>query len=305
MSDWWEWEARPRRAAKDGIKARSTRGEIGESWWSARFIAALREVADDSRLTRGRSYARSGQVMDLRVEAGTVSARVQGSAARPYAVRLHLAPFGDAEWARAEEALAGQALFLAALLSGEMPRDVEQAFAAAELSLFPTRRGDLRSECSCPDPANPCKHVAATYYILAEAFDIDPFLVLRWRGRARDDLLARLRELRASPVDAEPAEADADSQPAGEEAEHASPPSASGAPRDFWSAGPELAELAFSPRAAAIADAVPRQLGPLPPEAGGPVADAALFAAYATFTRAAERRAFTAPPGDPAADAPR
>ena len=302
MSDWWEWEQRPRRAAKDGIKARSTRGEIGESWWSARFIAALHEVADASRLTRGRSYARSGQVMDLRVETGTVSARVQGSAARPYAVRLHLAPFTDAEWARAEEALAGQALFLAALLAGEMPRDVEQAFAAAGLSLFPTRRKDLRSECNCPDPANPCKHVAATYYILAEAFDVDPFLVLRWRGRARDDLLAHLRALRVSPADADAdtAAADADPEPAGEEGEEASPPSAAVIPADFWRAGPELAELAFSPRAAAIADAVPRQLGPLPPEAGGPVTDAALFAAYAAFTRAAERRAFTAPPADPA-----
>ncbi|HEX6912881.1 MAG TPA: hypothetical protein VF142_20905, partial [Longimicrobium sp.] len=81
MSDWREWEHGPRRPAKDGIRARSTRGEIGETWWSQRFIAALREVADASRLTRGRSYARSGQVMDLRVEPGAVTARVQGSRA--------------------------------------------------------------------------------------------------------------------------------------------------------------------------------------------------------------------------------
>ena len=60
MSDWRDWETGPRRAAKDGIKARSTRGEIGETWWSQRFIAALKEVADASRLSRGRSYARSG-----------------------------------------------------------------------------------------------------------------------------------------------------------------------------------------------------------------------------------------------------
>lgn len=285
MSDWW-YEHRPRRAARDGIRARSTRGEIGETWWSQRFIAALREVADASRLTRGRSYARSGQVMDLRVRPGAVTARVQGSRPRPYDVGIRLTPFTDEEWARAEAALAGEALFLAALLAGEMPRDVERAFAAAGLSLFPSRPEELRSDCSCPDWANPCKHVAATYYILAEAFDADPFLVLCWRGRPRDDLLSRLRELRASQPEEEEEE-DADVGPREEAA--AEPP----APADFWRAGAELWSLAFSPRAAEVANAVPRQLGPLPPEAGGPEADRALAEAYAAFTRAAEERAFS------------
>lgn len=284
MSDWWEYEHRPRRAAKDGIKARSTRGEIGETWWSKRFIEALREVADASRLTRGRSYARSGQVMDLRVEPGVVTAKVQGSAARPYRVSIHLTPFKDHEWARAEEALADQAIFLAALLAGEMPRDVEQAFAAAGLSLFPSRAEELRSDCSCPDWANPCKHVAATYYILAEAFDTDPFLVLCWRGRPREDLLARLRELRASRVE--------DAEPVDTAPEAAQPAAPEAHPADFWRAGGEMASLTFSPHAPAVPDAVLRQLGPLPPEAGGQEADRALAEAYAAFTRAAEARAF-------------
>lgn len=297
MSDFWEFGG-PRLPAKDGIKARSTRGEIGETWWSQRFIAALREVADPGRLTRGRSYARSGQVMDLRVEPGAVTAKVQGSYPRPYDVRIALAPFTDAEWARVEEAMAGQALFLAALLAGEMPRDVEQAFSAAGLSLFPTKAKDLRTECSCPDATNPCKHVAATYYILAEAFDADPFLVLRWRGRAREDLLAHLRALRDAQPAGEDASADVDADlpgsPSADDAVDAAP--------DFWRAGAELSSLAFAPRAAAVPDAVLRQLGPLPPDAGGPVADAAFFAAYAAFTRAAERRAFAGAPAEPRAN---
>jgi uncharacterized Zn finger protein len=284
MSDWSEFG--PRRAAKDGIRARSTRGEIGETWWSRRFIEALKEVADASRLSRGRSYARSGQVMELRVEPGSVTAKVQGSAARPYAVKIHLTPFKDHEWARVEEALADQAIFLAALLAGEMPKDVEQAFETAGLSLFPSRPEELRSDCSCPDWMNPCKHVAATYYILAEAFDTDPFLVLTWRGRTRDDLLARLRELRASRPEEEAAE------PVAEEPEETPPVASEPAAADFWRAGTEMASLAFSPRAPAVPDAVLRQLGPLPPDAGGPDADRALAEAYAAFTAAAERRAF-------------
>lgn len=295
MSDWRDWEfGGPRLPAKDGIRARSERGEIGETWWSQRFIDALKQIADAGRLTRGRSYARSGQVMDLRVEPGAVTARVQGSRPTPYMVSIRLAPFTAAEWARAEEALAGQALFLAALLAGEMPRDVEQAFAAAGLTLFPTRAAELRSECSCPDATNPCKHIAATYYILAEAFDTDPFLVLQWRGRTRDDLLSRLRELRASQLPDElPVDAGAP--------EEAPPPAEEFAPADFWRAGAEMASLVFSPRAPAVPDAVPRQLGPLSPDAGGPDADRALAAAYAAFTRAAERRAFGGA-GEPAGE---
>lgn len=284
MSDWWEFGG-PRLPAKDGIRARSARGEIGETWWSQRFIEALKQVADAGRLTRGRSYARSGQVMELRVQGGVVTAKVQGSVPRPYGIRIHLTPFKDHEWARVEEALAEQAIFLAALLAGEMPRDVEQAFQAAGLSLFPSRPEELRSECSCPDWANPCKHVAATYYILAEAFDTDPFLVLCWRGRTRDELLARLRELRASrPEEALAVEEDAE--------EDAAPVAEASAPADFWRAGQEMASLTFSPRAPELADAVLRQLGPVPPEAGGDEAQRALAEAYAAFTRAAESRAF-------------
>jgi len=283
MSDWFSWsEHGPRRAAKDGIRARSQKGDIGESWWSQRFLAAMKEVTDAGRLSRGRSYARTGQVMDLKVEPGRVTSRVQGSALTPYRVSIELAPFSDAEWARAESALAGEALFAAALLAGEMPRDVEQAFAAAGLTLFPTRPRELRTSCSCPDASNPCKHVAATYYILAEAFDEDPFLVLAWRGRPRERLLERLRELRGTAPADEPAPAADDEAPSEELAPAA----------DFWRAGPELAELRFTPRAAETPDAILRELGPLPDAAGGAPVAAALAEAYRIFTAHAERRAF-------------
>lgn len=291
MSDWWMHENAERLPSRDGIPARSQRGEIGETWWSRRFIAALREVTDPSRLTRGRSYARSGQVMDLRVAPGLVTAGVQGSRPVPYQVRIALPPFTDEEWERAERALAGQALFLAALLAGEMPRDVEEAFRAADLSLFPTRPDELSGSCTCPDPMNPCKHIAATLYILAEAFDEDPFLVLAWRGRPRELLLERLRALRGAA-------------PAGDAAADA--PAVEPEPRrtgGFWHAGPELEALHFAPRAAEVPDAVLRQLGPLPRAAGAERIADALAEAYRVFTAAAERRAFgdsaPAPGGGP------
>jgi uncharacterized Zn finger protein len=195
---WDEWPppSRPRRV-EGGIKARSRRGQIGETWWSRRFITILEALGMGPRLQRGRAYARAGQVLDLAVAPGTVSARVQGSRARPYRVRVALDRFPEADWTLVESALAARALYSAKLLAGELPHSVEEVFASCALSLFPTSAAELEMSCSCPDWAVPCKHIAATFYLLAEAFDRDPFLVLAWRGRERDDLLGRLRGLRA------------------------------------------------------------------------------------------------------------
>jgi uncharacterized Zn finger protein len=183
-----------------GIRAQSTRGVIGESWWSKRFISVLESFTGlGGRLGRGRQYARAGQVLSLRITPGSVHSTVQGSRPTPYGVEVRLSTYDSAVWTRVEAAMAAQALFLARLLAGEMPLQIEEAFAAAGAPLFPTRVQDLRMSCTCPDPAVPCKHIAATFYLLAEAFDADPFEILHWRGRDRATLLANLRALRGTP----------------------------------------------------------------------------------------------------------
>ena len=133
------------------------------------------------RLTRGRAYARKGQGSSLDVHPGEVEARVQGSRAKPYAVTIELPEFSELVWAKAEIALAEQALPSAKLLAGEVPPELEQIFADAGAPLFPVTAQELEQHCSCPDFGVPCKHLAATFYLLAEAFDADPFLLLRWR----------------------------------------------------------------------------------------------------------------------------
>jgi len=180
------------RKVEGGIKARSGRGAIGESWWSRRFLAVLESFALGTRLTRGRSYARAGQVLSLSVAPGLVTASVQGSRPRPYNVTIRFDPLPPSAWSSVEAALTAQALFSAQLLAGELPPEIEEVFAAAGASLFPRSMKDLRLDCSCPDWSVPCKHLAATFYLLAEAFDADPFQILRWRGRDRDELLAHL-----------------------------------------------------------------------------------------------------------------
>jgi len=180
-------------AVEGGIKAKSKRGSIGEQWWSRRFIAVLESWGMSGRLQRGRSYARRGQVMEFSLITGKVTARVQGSRPAPYKVTITVLPLTSAQWRSVESRLAAQALFRARLLAGEMPQEIEQVFADCGTPLFPRSARDLTMNCSCPDWEVPCKHLAAVCYVLAEAFDADPFAMLAWRGKARDDLLAALR----------------------------------------------------------------------------------------------------------------
>jgi uncharacterized Zn finger protein len=196
-SDWYPPPTRPR-AVEGGLKARSSRGAIGQTWWSERFVTVLEDIGLGNRLQRGRNYARKGQVISLDVDAGSVTAIVQGSRTRPYRVRIGVTAYGKLDWAKLERALADNAWYTATLLAGEMPEDIEEVFTGLGLSLFPTAANELSMDCSCPDWEVPCKHIAAAFYLLAEAFDDDPFTILAWRGRQREDLLANLRAARAA-----------------------------------------------------------------------------------------------------------
>jgi uncharacterized Zn finger protein len=244
------WERHGPRLPSHGIRAHTRRGAFAKSWWAGRWIAALERLVDPARLARGRTYARAGQVVSLDVSAQGVNARVQGSRPEPYTVNIRFRPLGDAEWERVVDVMAGQALYAARLLSGEMPEQIEEVFQQAGTSLFPAEQGDMDTRCSCPDWANPCKHIAAVHYLLGERFDEDPFLMFLLRGRARDQIVAALRARRAIP------------EPAGEEPEPESP-----APLDlatFWCAPADAQEIALQ-FALPESDALPvRRLGPAP-----------------------------------------
>jgi uncharacterized Zn finger protein len=173
-----------------GIAVRAKRGKIGEQWWSRRFVDVLEQICDGGRLARGRAYARKGQVIDFSMTPGLITGRVQGSRPDPYTVTIAITAYDEAQWTDITDALGAQALYRAALLAGQMPHEIVDLFAEHGLPLFPDRL-DIR--CSCPDWSVPCKHGSAVLYVLAEAFDDDPFLVLAWRGRSRETLLDALR----------------------------------------------------------------------------------------------------------------
>ncbi|NAS88232.1 hypothetical protein C4E24_00595 [ANME-1 cluster archaeon AG-394-G21] len=202
-SYWGYYKPAKPKEVKEGIKAKSKRGAIGETWWSKRWIAVLESFNMGARLTRGRSYARKGQVVSIDVQKGIVTAKVQGTRSKPYSVRIQLNPISEHDWEKVTEAMASKAIFAANLLSDEMPHDIEDAFSEAGLALFPSSKNELATKCSRPDWANPCKHIAAVYYLLAERFDEDPFLIFKLRGRTKEELIAALRDKRASSAESE------------------------------------------------------------------------------------------------------
>jgi uncharacterized Zn finger protein len=187
------------REARGGIKAQSKRGDFGQSWWAKRWITVLESFNIGARLSRGRSYARRGQVLSVEIDKGKVDAKVQGSRPAPYHVELKIRTLSAADWKKLAEALSREALFAAKLLGGEMPPDIERTFKATGLSLFPERSGELETSCSCPDWSNPCKHIAAVYYLLGEEFDRDPFLIFKLRGTDRETLMKMLRPVTPRP----------------------------------------------------------------------------------------------------------
>jgi uncharacterized Zn finger protein len=204
MSDqpFWAQEDHPKRPLRveNGVQIHSTRGTVARTWWSKRFLAVLEQLGVGGRLARGRSYARSGQIVSCEIDAGAVVALVQGTRPTPYKVRIGIPAWGKQDWSRAEQALADDAWYAATLLVGGMPSEIEELFDGLGLALFPASQRDLSMDCTCPDGTVPCKHLAAVFYLLAERFDADPFEILALRGRDRDTLLAELRERRAAVV---------------------------------------------------------------------------------------------------------
>lgn len=251
FKDWEYFQRFPAsqpRAVEGGIKAATQRGNFGESWWARRWLAVLESFDIGSRLQRGRSYARKGQVLSIDVKKGMVEAEVQGSRAEPYQVTIEVRPLLDSEWKLMAEQLASEAIFAAKLLAGEMPRDIERAFTGAGLSLFPEKVTEISTDCSCPDWSNPCKHVAAVYYLLGEAFDRDPFLIFRMRGMEREEFSAMLGESGVTAEDAPPAP---------------EPEPLPSAPEEFWSAKAAPADLLGDVNLTRAAAALPKRLGNL------------------------------------------
>lgn len=176
--------------------------KFSKTWWGQRFLEALESFTDSGRLSRGRSYARNGKVKEYQISKGKITAKVRGSV-NPYfgvykeplyQTEISLTSISTKEWKQAIASLSSKASFVAKLLMNEMPDNIEEAFAQFNLHLLPYNSKDFQTKCSCPDWSNPCKHIAGVYYLVANAIDQDPFLLLEMRGISRDKLHQELRK---------------------------------------------------------------------------------------------------------------
>ena len=165
---------------------------FGATWWGREWVTALEQTSMDSgRLSRGRSYARAGAVGEITVKPGRLTAKVRGSAPRPYSSGIRLGILTDAEWDRLLDVVAAKALHIAALLDRDMPQGLVDDAAAAGVHLLP-HGSELEPSCSCPDWGYPCKHAAALCYQIARIMDEDPFVLLLMRGRDEPAIMAEL-----------------------------------------------------------------------------------------------------------------
>ncbi len=183
----WQYypPSRPRRV-EGGIRAQSRRGAFADGWWARRWIREVEDSGIGARLGRGKNYARRGQVVDLEIAGGCITAGVQGSRPAPYEVRITVDTLSPSQSETLRRALSSTALYTAGLLAGSIPEDIEDLFAACGLSLFPA---EITTNCSCPDWSNPCKHIAAVFYLVGEELDRDPGLLLQLRGMDPTELV--------------------------------------------------------------------------------------------------------------------
>jgi len=190
------WDFYPRARPLPKALPGRERKTFGEKWWSQRWLAMLDSFGWSNRLQRGKAYARAGMVKSLDISRGSIKANVKGSRPKPYLVIVNLKVLSKKEWSKIIDKMSSQAIFSSKLLSGEMPQNIEEVFKLTKLSLFPSSKRDIEMECSCPDWAVPCKHIAAVFYIIADNFDNDPFLLFKIRGVDKEELLEELRNKR-------------------------------------------------------------------------------------------------------------
>ena len=164
---------------------------LATSWWGQAWNENLERYSDYSnRLPRGRSYLRGGMVLHLAITPGKVEALVQGSRPAPYAVTVNVAALKAAKWAKARAACAGQLESLQALLSGQFPDALKDLFMVQGGGLFPAP-AEITFDCTCPDWASMCKHVAAVLYGVGTRLDADPKLFFSLRQVSVEDLVAK------------------------------------------------------------------------------------------------------------------
>lgn len=167
--------------------------QICTTWWGQMWCENLMKYADYSnRIGRGKRYVNAGSVIDLHISKGLVQARVQGTRRTPYKVEIHIDPLSDEQMERILNLCSSRISSLEDLAQGKFPEDMKSVFTGQD-GLFPVPR-QIHFDCSCPDWAYMCKHVAAVMYGIGVRLDENPFYFFLLRGIEPEKLLRKTVE---------------------------------------------------------------------------------------------------------------
>ena len=165
---------------------------LAKSWWGKSWNQNLERYSDyANRLPRGRSYLSNGMVLDLRIDKEMIKGIVAGTASTPYQITIRIQAISGPAWKRLVEKALGKVETLQALLEGKFPEDLKELFFAKGAGLFPAPN-EIKLDCSCPDWASMCKHVAAVLYGVGARLDTSPELFFTLRGVNMDDLIGQV-----------------------------------------------------------------------------------------------------------------
>ena len=176
--------------------------KFSRTWWGDRFIQVLEAFTDDNRLKRGRSYASGGKVKSFEIDLNKITAKVRGSVnpyfgvnkEPTYNIKIEITPIAKTRWNEAIQKLSSKASIISRLLLNEVPENIEDTFSHLGLHLLPHSSKDFKTKCSCQDYANPCKHIAGVYYLVASQLDNNPWLLFELRGLSKVELQAKLAD---------------------------------------------------------------------------------------------------------------
>ncbi len=249
------------RKVRGGIRVPWAGVKKPSTWVACRFLELARQQASREDFDEGLEYARRGQTKSAEIAGTLASALVQGRADRPYVLTMRFKPIAEQAWNKAADAMAGEAIYAARLLAGEVPDQLDALFVACQTSLVPVA-GDVEISCTCGHSSGWCKHACTLAAIIADRIDEQPFMIFELRGQQGEALLDALRHRSGQ------AQLDAVATPV-YEAHVPQAPSARGEPLEacldsFWDAGEGLSSIPTPIALPEVSHPLLRRLGPSP-----------------------------------------
>ena len=171
--------------------------KYGKTWWGQKWLEAFNGIDYSNRLPRGRTYANTGRAHSISVDKNTVKALVDGSYGYPYKIQVNLSQFNKKAQGQIKKIITESPSILSSLLNMKLPASLFNALKANKIKLFPENWKDMDAQCSCPDWAMPCKHIAAIVYLIAIEIDKNPFMIFN----IKDCNLLELLDFKESAIE--------------------------------------------------------------------------------------------------------